>query len=75
MNEYRTGFFVTTTGEDQQNYFFGAIQPGVHAWGGKERSFLPGNYRVIDGQLCLVISGLSTEDVRNRLLLASQVDS
>ena len=74
MNEYRTGFFVTTTGEDQQNYFFGEIQIGVHAWGGEERNLLPGNYRVIDGQLCLVISGLSTEEVRNRLQLACQVD-
>lgn len=75
MNEFSTEFFVTTTREDQQNYFSGAIQMGVHAWGGEERSLLPGNYRVIDGQLCLVISGLSTEDVRNRLRLASQVDS
>jgi len=75
MNEYRTGFFVTTTGEDQQNYFFGEIQTGVYSFLDEERSLPPGNYRVIDGQLCLVISGLSTEDVRNRLRLASQVDS
>ena len=71
MNKFSTELFFNTTQEDEQNYFFGEIQLNINAFMGQEQSLLPGNYRVIDGQLCRIISGLPVEEVRNRLRLAT----
>ncbi len=69
MNKYETGVYFTTTGEDEQNIFFGETQSHIHTGGAEGISIQPGNYCIMDGQLCRIISGLSPEDVRNRLLL------
>ncbi len=64
-----SGQFFLTTYEDGQNYFFGdgnLRQSTFH----RERQGLPaGNYRVIDGKLCRIISGLSSKEVCDKLLV------
>lgn len=67
MNRFVSEFFVATTGEDQANYFSQEVYfvPGT---GTEEKSPLPrGTYRVIDGNLCQLLSGLDLDDVRARL--------
>ncbi len=68
MNEsLSTEFFVNTTDEDQLNYFFGLSSTNISLFLGNERILPLGNYRVINGQLCRIISGLSPEDVRQKM--------
>ena len=75
MTEFREEYFTATTADDQRkNCFFGAKQDQPACLG--EGSALPaGTYRVIDGTLYRVISGLPIEDVRTRLMHASEPDS
>lgn len=54
-----------TTADDERNYFFGDTQQAPTAPGPQ---LPPGSYRVIDGVLCRIISGLSVKEVRDRVL-------
>jgi hypothetical protein len=66
MSEFVADFFTATTAEDQKNYFYGEEQeetPSLAA----ANPLLPGTYRVIDGMLCKILSGLSADDVLERL--------
>lgn len=72
MNEITVSLFSVTTAEDQQNYFSGDIQMRTRAFEGASPQLAPGVYRVIDGELCYIITGLSPEEVRQRLNLANQ---
>jgi len=61
-------YFTATTAEDQaDNYFFGERKEGRPRLS-DDTEARPGTYRVIDGTICRVISGLPLEEVRRRLL-------
>lgn len=67
MRDFIVEFFASTTGDDQMNYFSGETQERVKAFEGSARELAAGIYRVIDGELHHVISGLIPEEVRQRL--------
>ena len=67
MRDFVVEFYTHTTADDQRDYFFGddQQQPALLV---RDSSSLPqGTYRVVDGALHRVISGLAVEDVRKRL--------
>ena len=70
MSEFVSGFFVGTTADDQRNYFSGEVQLRTPPFVGRGAPVAPGVYRVIDGKLCRIVSGL--EEVRARLQSATQ---
>lgn len=70
MSEFVSGVFVGTTADDQRNYFSGEVQLLMPPFIGKGAPIAPGVYRVIDGKLCRIVSGL--EEVRARLLSSTQ---
>jgi hypothetical protein len=70
MSEFVTGVFVGTTADDQRSYFTGEVQLRTPPFVGKGAPVAPGVYRVIDGKLCRIVSGL--ENVRARLLSATR---
>ncbi len=71
MNDMVTEFFVVTTDEDQANYFSGESDAG----GRPPQCTCPplpaGDYRVMEGRLVPVLSGLPPAEVRARLSGAS----
>ena len=71
MSELVTEFFTATTAEDQENYFYGESQERTPSLS-EIIDLAPGAYRVIDGTLCRVVSGLPTESVRDHLCAASK---
>jgi hypothetical protein len=66
MNEMTENFSVTTA-EDQNNYFSGDVQIKTRGELGASIKLNSGTYRVIDRNLYQIISGLSPEEVRERL--------
>ena len=75
MTEFTDETFTSTTADDQaKNYFFGAVQE-EQASLGEGRGLPPGTYRIVDGALCRIISGLPVQDVRSRILQAYGPDS
>lgn len=64
MNFFLTEFFTNSTAEDESNYFYSdAHQTPVKS----EREYdpiPPGQYRIINGNMCKIASGLPIEDVR-----------
>jgi len=67
MKNITVEFFASTTGEDQINYFSGNVQETMKAFEGSARQLAPGVYRIVDGELCQIISGLSPKEVRDSL--------
>lgn len=53
--------FFYSTDEDERNLFFGETQPAIPEL---KSNFPKGNYRVIDGQLVRIVSGLPKDEVR-----------
>lgn len=74
MSGFVSGVFVGTTADDERSYFSGEIQPRALPFMGQGALLEPGEYRVVDGTLCRIVSGLSTEEVRARLVRAAQPD-
>ena len=72
VNEFLYDFFAATTAEDQRSYFSGEVQRRTQPVISNATSVEPGVYRVIDGRLCRVLSGLGTEEVRERLVAAAK---
>ena len=67
MSEFVSGFFAATTADDERDYFTGAVQRRTAASLGQGVGMAPGTYRVIDGALCRVLSGLPEAEVRQHL--------
>ena len=67
MNNCVIEFFSVTTAEDENNYFSGEIQSIEKANWGAFLNPSPGMYRVIDGNLYQIISGLGPEEVRRKI--------
>lgn len=67
MTEFTEVFFTTTTAEDEQNYFSGNICSAGASLGGTGNPIEPGLYRIVDGSLLPIISGLPAEEIRKRL--------
>ncbi len=67
MKNFTTKNFTATTAEDQENYFFAEFHPLKEVLSAESGFLPPGNYRVVDGNLCRIVSGLSQEEVRSRL--------
>jgi hypothetical protein len=67
MNEFTANFFSMTTAEEQDNYFSDDIPSQKNIPENDTSPIISGTYRVIDGNLCRIVSGLSTNDVLKRL--------
>ncbi|HDO25521.1 MAG TPA: hypothetical protein ENG95_02600 [Nitrospirae bacterium] len=67
MNEFTVYSFSETSAEDQENYFSGDLHMRTQAFQGATPKLPTGVYRVIEGELKYIISGLSPEEVRHRL--------
>lgn len=67
MTDITVDFFSFTTVDDENNYFSGSIEQRVRASEGAYPQLPPGVYRVIDGELCRIVSGLTPDDVRHKL--------
>jgi hypothetical protein len=67
MNEFTTNFFSNTTAEDQENYFTGEVQIPRSMFAGSTAQFPSGVYRIIDGKLYQIQSGMLPEEVRHSL--------
>lgn len=72
MSEFSYEFFAETTAEDQTNYFFGDEQLRATILIDISTPLLPGTYRVVEGNLCRIVSGLSKKEVRARLSIAKK---
>ncbi|MBM4036054.1 MAG: hypothetical protein FJ291_30340 [Planctomycetes bacterium] len=72
MNEFVTEFFTATTAEDQDNYFYGVERSEVPARTTEGARLAPGTYRVVDGMLCRILSGLPKEDIYEQLRSAAK---
>ena len=68
LEEYNEMVFFNTTGEDERDCFFGAASDDSSQFLITKRTLPDGNYRVMDGKLWRVISGLPTDEVRKILL-------
>lgn len=55
--------FSLTTAEEQKYYFSGEVQNN-DMFEFKEALLSPGNYRIIDGRLCQVITGASPDTIK-----------
>jgi len=64
MNDITTYYFSYTTAEEQMNYFTGETQTTVGIHNSAKPELNPGVYRVIDGKLCKIKSGLSKKEVK-----------
>lgn len=69
-----TEFFVVTTDYDQANYFSGESGIGANPPQPSGPMLPPGDYRVMDGELLPVLSGLTLDEVRARLSGDSRPD-
>ena len=72
IDQINTDCFSYDTAKDQESYFFGEIQtintsiPDILFSSAQE------TYRVIDGKLNLIISGLGKQEVSKRIIEASK---
>ena len=64
--------FSYSTAEDQESYFFGETQTIATPISDIFFSSVQGTYRVIDGKLNVIISGLGKQEVSKRILEASK---
>ena len=67
MTDYVTEFFASTTAEDQRAFFSGEVQEQAPILVSRGAPPAKGTYRVIDGNLCKIITGLSIQEVRSKL--------
>jgi hypothetical protein len=67
MTELTYQHFSLTTVDDQNNYFSGDVKSSPKIFEGSFVELAPGQYRVIDGELCRIASGLTPEEVRQTL--------
>jgi hypothetical protein len=72
VSEYTFDYFSVTTAEDQSNYFSGDIHKPLKAFEGEYPHLKPGIYRIIEGQLNLIVTGLSPDEVRSQLDIVKQ---
>ena len=67
MNNFTQEFFTTTTAEDQNNYFSGIAQSTHGRYLDNGNKLPSGNYKIVDGELFRIVSGLPLEQVRKRI--------
>lgn len=67
MNTFTQEFFTTTTAEDQENYFSGNDQLLSERFPQERNQIPPGEYRIVDGDLFRIISGVPVKEVRERI--------
>lgn len=72
VNEFTVKFFSFTTAEDQSNYFSGDVHTPLKAFEGEYPYLKPGVYRIIDGKLNPIVSGLSPDEVRTQFDIVKQ---
>jgi len=72
MNEITTEFFSATTAYDEANYFWGEYYVPLRAYEGPSPQLTGGTYRIIDGKLCQIQSGLTPDEIRHRLDLITK---
>ena len=63
MNQNGGEFYITTD-EDEQNYFTGEVRQTAVVMLGTYVQVPPGNYRIIDGELCRIDA---LQDIRDKL--------
>ena len=73
MIEFTEIFFTTTTAEDEQNYFSGKSYSTMVPSGATGNPIEPGLYRIVDGSLLPIISGLPAEETRKFLVRFMEV--
>lgn len=73
MTDLTIIFFTQPSGESEKNYFFGIVQPRSGPFLGDFDRMKPGDYRVIDGLLYPIISGISPDEVRKYIEDATNV--
>jgi len=66
MSNFSRLVFTETTAEDQENYFCGDFKIIRNQFGGGHPWLNPGEYRIVDGELCKIISDLPEEDFRKK---------
>lgn len=64
MNGLTKYYFSYTTAEDQSNYFTGEVKYIDYAEVSEDFALNPGDYRIIDGKLTKLKTGLSKDEVR-----------
>lgn len=64
--ELTNEILIFTTAEDQMNYFYGESHQFDY-WFNQAGEMQPGEYRIIDGKLCKIISGLAESEVKTKL--------
>ena len=62
-------YFTLTTADDQENYFSGDSKSSIRQTAQYMMPELPsGMYRIIDGKMYHIVSGLHVEEVRVKIL-------
>ena len=68
MNGLTKYYFSYTTAEDQSNYFTGEIKCVNNAELSENFTLYPGEYRILDGKLTKIKTGLSKDEVHAILI-------
>jgi hypothetical protein len=74
MREFVECFFTATTADDQMNCFSGELGKEVSPFYGTSQQLPPGTYRVIDGSLYRIVSGLPNEDLRSIIKSVTKIN-
>lgn len=59
--------FTSTTAEDEQNYFSGTVNSVLEPFAGDRIRLKEGQYRIVDGSILPIISGIPVNELRKRL--------
>jgi len=65
--EFHTALFTVTTAQDETNYFTGRSFTAPTPFIGEYAELKSGTYRVVDGDLLPILSGLPLAEVRKHL--------
>jgi hypothetical protein len=65
--KFHTALFTVTTAQDESNYFTGSNFTAPAPFVGKYAELKSGTYRVVDGELLPILSGLPLDEVRKQL--------
>ena len=67
MSKFTEITFTATTAEDERNYFSGAVHSVLEPFTGDRIKLKEGQYRIVDGSLLPIVSGMPVKELRKHL--------
>lgn len=67
MNKFTEITFTLTTAQDEQNYFSGTAHSVPKPFTGDKIKLKAGQYRIVDGSILPIISGMPVNELRKQL--------